>query len=911
MIRSDRAEMSPTLAAVSRAVADIPWTFPPGIWTELAALEARLQTARRSHFAGELGDALVEASGVVETAGTLNFEEPAAQTELERLSVSALALLGQVLSAQPSSRDAIGTFSRAATECARLQFAGAPADDTPDDAESHESDAHAAMRADVLEDALGLAPRSPLVLGALADVLIEQGRLAEAVGRLREQARALADRCRYQEALSVLERARSVLPKNRETLLGCADLLRLAGRSFDARELLHPLLEEAQDDARALAIDGLISLQERENEAASDLLAEAAALAGDRAWTHANLALARHAVGRRGDALQELDRAIELDGRQPSWLLQKAILLANGGKIGDALLLLDEILGVNPWLTVALIARAEILRSKGVLDLGLQTVELALQHDPGSVLALVTKGEILREQRDLPAAEAVLAASVAIEPSLVWALIDLGEVRAELGDTAGAGNAFDRALRLDPNNVRALSGRADVERRRGDLDAARLTVDQALSVAPESAEALTDDARVRYAADDNPGAEAQLRHAIELNPDFADAHAWLGEVLRMLDRLPEALEALDRAVALDPEAAFSRGTRGQVLLALGRIDEGIHDLQAAVDAAPSISWARESLADGLTRLGRWDEALREYELLLEEGRRVEELQVKIVGVHEAAERYEDALRIVEEMLARDGDSVAALVVKGHIQLETARFDEALENLNHAVELDRDNDWATYLRGWAHRNLGPDHADAAKADYKRAIDLDLTYPEYRQKLGELIAVLEGRAAARPHYEWVLEHLDPAARADPFDVLVLGWAQAGLADYDGAARSFRRALQVDADDVPTRFDLALALLASGRVDLALREYDDAVQRADQRHPLRRRCLLLIAERELGESLTLLRHDSSDWDEEARTAMLDTGSAIRERLAEALNTTPPPATTVSSTETVQPTPAQAERR
>ena len=42
-----------------------------------------------------------------------------------------------------------------------------------------------------------------------------------------------------------------------------------------------------------------------------------------------------------------------------------------------------------------------------------------------------------------------------------------------------------------------------------------------------------------------------------------------------------------------------------------------------------------------------------------------------------------------------------------------------------------------------------------------------------------------------------------------------------------------------------------------------------------------------------------------------MLDTGSAITERLAEALNTTPPPATTVSSTETVQPTPAQAERR
>lgn len=837
-------DLPPMFAPASRFMAEVPWALAPALRARVNELQEGLARAMRAQHEGDPRTAGREAAAVIEAVCDQSHDDPVGRFEFDRLGVPALAALARALGTLAKQEKASEVLRSAHEQCVAAHGGAA--------------EPHARWESELVEHALEWAPREPTLLGLLADVLADQGRSVEAAGRLRQRAEELAERDRYDDALAALDKSIQLDPNNRETHIGRGDVLRLASRHADAREALRPALEDPPD-TRAVTIEGLLLLSEGHPTAARDVLTRVLEAEPDQGWAHWNLALALQALGERDLAHAEVDRALDLDGERAMRVLQKGILITDDGRYDEGLTLIERALELHPGLTSGLIARADTLRALGRLHEARTSVEDALRREPRSANAHGVRGAVLAAGGDLTAAAEELAEASVLNPHKSWVHLALGEVRLALDDLPGAAAAFDRALELNPASERALTGKAEIARREGNLKEAEQTLDSALDVAPESARAATRRAQVLYEQDDMAGAERELRGIIDVHPSHAEAHALLGEVLRMQGRKEEALEALEDALRIDPESAFALGTRGQVRLSLRQLDDGVADLRGTLEKAPDLAWARISLGDGLRALGRRDEALAEFERVVHDAPDPDAIRVRICEIYQSNERYDEAEAILTEILERQPDYVEAIVLRGNIQASTARFSEALETLTAVTEGDDEHDWAHYLRGWCHRNLGDDHRELARAEYERALELDPSWPEYHQKLGDVIALTDAEAA-RPHFEWVLENVEPPPDgSDAYAVLIVGWAQSGLGRYTDAARSFGLALEAAPDDLPTRFDLALALLASGRTELAVREYREAINTAKTEDRMRRRCVLGVAARELRETTERLQVDS----------------------------------------------------
>ena len=867
----------PVFMPAGRVVAEVPWAPPPAARRELAPLEAEVTEARLRLDGGDGNGARKLAEQAAERVWALRLEDPSARAELDRLRADVLALLARTLAAVagwPAASAAMHAAVRAAA-------AGRAADEGVD------APAHYHVTVDLLEDALDRAPRNPMLLAALADVHADAGAGRAAAGRFRELAAALAAQDAYDSAASTLARALELDPGSVETHLARADVFRLARQPSEARDALAEVDRLAPDEPRAVALEGLLLLADGDVDGAHDLLESVVVASPDEAWTHTNLALALHAGNRREEALRELDRALGLEGEHPTRILQKAVLLAEDGLPEEALELLDRALELDPGLTAAMIARADALRLGGRFAEALVAIDQALSREPRSGRALGVRGEVLRARGDLQGASKALAAAADVAPHVVEVQLALGNVLFALEDLEAAAAAYERALALDGESVGALTGKANVERKRGEFPAAHQTLDRAFELAPQSPRAATDRAAVLYQEENYDAAEAALRTIVDDHPAFGYAQMWLGEVLRVKGDYRGALEALDGALELEPRNGFARGTRGQVLLRLNRVEEGVEELRRAREAAPHLVWVVTELANGLRMLGHYDDAIATYETVLEDVEDRDEVMVKIGEIHLAAERYDATFAIARSIHEQRPDYVPALVLEAQAVVWVGRYAEAVETLDRAIELDGDNDWAIFLRALSHRNLGEDHFEAARTDYQRAISLDPEYPEYHVKLGDLIAVTEGPAAARVHFQWVLDNMDlDTPTPDPFALLVLGWAQAGVGLYDQAARSFRMALDSDPRDVPTRLDLALALLSTARLGPAKREYEEALRLAGEEDSARRRCVLEVALRAIDERVARLEADEAE-NHEFMSDVREAAAEAREMLGRSLDT------------------------
>lgn len=163
---------------------------------------------------------------------------------------------------------------------------------------------------------------------------------------------------------------------------------------------------------------------------------------------------------------------------------------------------------------------------------------------------------------------------------------------------------------------------------------------------------------------------------------------------------------------------------------------------------------------------------------------------------------------------------------------------------------------------AHLDLGVElatagDADAAAAEYRRALEADPKLADAHYNLGNHALAQKRFDDAVRHYREALEiepdspstlgnlgnallsagRLDEAAdvlrravRAKPFDATAragLGNALLALGDADGAFDHYRKAADLDPGAAPAHYNLANAAMARGRVDEAIAGYETAVR------------------------------------------------------------------------------------
>ena len=260
------------------------------------------------------------------------------------------------------------------------------------------------------------------------------------------------------------------------------------------------------------------------------------------------------------------------------------------------------------------------------------------------------------------------------------------------GELEQAMSNLDAALESDPDNADALLLRAEVVRAQAkderDPAARQALVDQMVSdldrvatLAPGTdaqerlqawAFALQQSVNVLNADDADPEvASALLRSSIQLLPDSAQGHYNLGIAQIQAGNSEGAIAPLQRSVEIDPNpTAYYYLGRSQLLS--DQATDALATYEAGAAAFPEDENLRTALLDAYVRTGQTDRAITQYQ---------------------------------EALTAAEGSEAEALLRYnyGSLLLQAERYDEALTQLQRAVELNPDNPDAQYNLGATYNN----------------------------------------------------------------------------------------------------------------------------------------------------------------------------------------------------------------
>ena len=167
-------------------------------------------------------------------------------------------------------------------------------------------------------------------------------------------------------------------------------------------------------------------------------------------------------------------------------------------------------------------------------------------------------------------------------------------------------------------------------------------------------------------------------------------------------------------------------------------------------------------------------------------------------------RYEDVVQGARDLLRQDVAHVEAMLRMATAKYRLRRYELAEAILERALQLSPDRADIYYLLGqvsWAQQN-----EDAARANFRQAIELQPRFPEARNNYALLLY-------EAGNYQRAINHLETSLDDSPNDAQVhvnLGNALKALGEYTEAERSYQRALMVDDGLGAAHFNLGILYL-----------------------------------------------------------------------------------------------------
>jgi tetratricopeptide (TPR) repeat protein len=731
----------------------------------------------------------------------------------------------------------------------------------------------------------------------------------------------LLDTC--EQALVEFDRSLELAPDVTWVMAGKGAALHRMSRNDEALAILDATLAIAPEFAFARGTKGRVLRALGNLPASAEILSGTPAHDPSAAWILADLGETLRLMNRDVEALQALDRAIDLMPRDAFARACRAAIHVAHGDRSSAMHDLDRALTLQPDSAFAHSVDGQIRYDSGDYDGAVEALERAVDLDSMQPQYLSMFGDSLRMVGRREEALAVFENAIELAPthSGAWvgkgallhelgssdeglaavdhalelehgtyplALSSRGHILNDLGDKPAAERSLRLSLELDARQPLALAALAQIVWERGQAVEAFELADRALALNPEITNALVVQARSLRASHDPVAAAAKHRQIVELEPNDPWHHAELGDVLLEAGDAEGAISALDRALELEPEHWFALATKGQVLRAQGHAQEAVALLAHVVEQIDDEPWILTELGEALRLSGRNDEALAALDAALAiEPDDPWALAGRGSALH-ALQRYEEAIEYFDRALVAAPDATFAKSAKAALLVDTGQYREAAALLAALEPAVAGSSWALMLAGRAYMLAG-DGARALRA-YRAAHELEPDLLACERGYAEALLLQGDYEAARAAYRRIVEWATAATTiaADDMSSVGLAYLRLGQLDHEPphehlleAVRYFGNALAVNDDIVPLQFDLGLALLSAGRSARAKQAYDRGIATARRAPSLRRRAMLGVARTDLTNSGKLIGELATDADARLISELL--GQAIATAEAE----------------------------
>lgn len=436
-----------------------------------------------------------------------------------------------------------------------------------------------------------------------------------------------------EQRVVLLRRAQRLLAEARDPRLGLM--------------VVEALLELQPDDPELYLEQGTLHLGQRALGSAAGAFERYEAKAPDKVAALSKVARAYGQAHRAEQALQALDRMIELGGDDPRVLAQAVDLRLEQGAGDDAGTgaLLDRLLATAPPREVELLPLARRLQDHHLFPHAEQVFRYADLRQPLGGEELMGLGRVLLSQRKTEAAREILARVEATlrRVPLARARLEWGQACVELGLAAEALEVYRKVLTAGHGPLhQAFVLAVDALRQSGDREAmaSLATLYAAKAAPPEEVHAAIGRAWEVFGDDEQalrsfqtvlqhePGSREALEQVASIllrNGRGAEAaeivrrqireagdtpEAWL-EVAHRYARwgaYADALEFYDMALERGADVPIAQAERGTLLLALGRREPGRAAFRAALAAARGEKQATLMLRAGQAYVSvGWDE----------------------------------------------------------------------------------------------------------------------------------------------------------------------------------------------------------------------------------------------------------------------------------------------------------------
>ena len=290
--------------------------------------------------------------------------------------------------------------------------------------------------------------------------------------------------------------------------------------------------------------------------------------------------------------------------------------------------------------------------------------------------------------------------------------------------------------------------------------------------------------------DEPARALAFVERGLKVDANDPELHFLRGKALQQLGRSGEALAALVQAASVRPNDARYQCGLGTLYYELGQTNEAIAAFRAANDNGGGSRRGAYNLGAVLLEAGKPAEALRVYQSV------PEPTETDRTGQGEVA------------MYARAMSNVGAI----HLAMQD--WDSALQAYGRALELDPAVPGGEYNQAYLYYTRG--QLELAHAGYRRALELDASLPLAYLHLGEIELARGEASAAVQLLEEGSSRLDDTLTQRAYQLL--GDAHRALGDVDASIRSYRSALERQADDLTALFALGNLLRVEGELSEA---------------------------------------------------------------------------------------------
>ncbi len=301
------------------------------------------------------------------------------------------------------------------------------------------------------------------------------------------------------------------------------------------------------------------------------------------------------AANKRGEARADIPDAI-------------GSLYAQLGKWDESRSQFELALTIDSSYVLARIHLGVVLLQQHDYPAAVDTLEKAVKQEPANALAQFEYGRALGAVGQDNAAVPCLQEAIRLNPELDGAANELAMALQRLGRQQEAVPWFQKAIEREPHNVSALTNLGLALTMTGKAKESLAIFQLALAETTKDAFIYKDMgvAHVQLSAFDE--AIGDFQAAMAIDPNDPQIHYDLGLAYKFKDRANDAIAELTRAGELDPTLQDPPYTLGILYMQIGKLDLAAVELKKAVALRPDNGDAWAILGSTLKQDSRFDEA---------------------------------------------------------------------------------------------------------------------------------------------------------------------------------------------------------------------------------------------------------------------------------------------------------------